>query len=112
MPKGIGTLFLSVLTGSPAGRPAPSARPGQKLLDGRHGLRLLFLRGDGGGQVPFLGAVVAELSVVAALDLHDVLGVVDVVLHALVQRAVDGEGVLQRIFADVLHHKYANRRKL
>ena len=44
MPKGIGTLFLSVLTGSPSGRPAPSARPGQEFFDGRHGLRLLFLR--------------------------------------------------------------------
>lgn len=46
-------------------------------------------------QVPLLGAVVAELGVVAALDLHNVLRIVDVILHALVERAVDGQGLFR-----------------
>lgn len=35
----------------------------------------------------------------AAFDLHNVFGVVDFILHALVEGAIDGEGVLRRIVA-------------
>ena len=76
-----------------------SLPPGDEIRHGLHRPGLLFLRRDGGGRVPLLGAVIAELGVVAALDLHHVLGVVDLVLHALVQGAVDGEGVGGRVVA-------------
>ena len=48
--------------------PSSSLRSGllKKLLDGGHRPGLLLLRGDRRGQVPLLGAVVAELGVVAA----------------------------------------------
>ena len=46
---------------------------------------MLFLSGDGSRQIPFLWAVIAELSVIAALDLHNVFGIIDVVLHTLVE---------------------------
>lgn len=49
------------------------------------------------GASPLLGAVVAELSMVAALDLHHILGVVQLILHTLVQRAVNSEGVLRGV---------------
>lgn len=64
-----------------------------------HRLGLLLLRRDSGGQIPLLGAVVAELGVVAALNFHHILFVVDLVLHALVQGAVDGNGIGRRIVA-------------
>ena len=76
-----------------------SLPPGDKLRHGLHRPGLLFLRRDSRRRVPLLGAVIAELGMVAALDLHHVLGVVDLVLHALVQGAVDGEGVLRRVVA-------------
>ena len=65
---------------------------GNEVRDGLHRLGLLFLRRDRGGQIPLLGAVVAELGVVAALNFHHVLRIVDLVLHALVQGTIDGEG--------------------
>ena len=70
--------------------------PGDEVCNGLHRLGLLFLRRDGGGQITLLGAVVAELGVIAALNFHHVLCVVDLVLHTLVQGAVDGEGMLIR----------------
>lgn len=65
---------------------------GNKIRDSLHRLGLLFLRRDRGGQISFLRPVVAELGVVAALNFHHVLCVVDLVLHTLVQGAIDGEG--------------------
>ena len=72
---------------------------GDEIRDGLHRLGLLFLRRDSGGQVPLLRSVVTELGVIAALNFHHVLCVVDLVLHTLVQRAIDGEGVGGRIVA-------------
>ena len=74
-----------------------SPPPGDEVRHGLHRLGLLFLRRDGGGQISFLRPVVAELSVVATLNFHHVLRVADLVLHALVQGAVDGEGVNGRM---------------
>ena len=54
---------------------------GNKIRDSLHRLGLLFLRRDRGGQISFLRPVVAELGVVAALNFHHVLCVVDLVLH-------------------------------
>ncbi len=71
----------------------------KKGLDGLHGLFLLLLSRNGGRKISLLGAVVAKLGVVAALNLHNVLGVVDVILHALVQGAVDGQGLFIWIIA-------------
>ena len=71
----------------------------QEDPNGLHRLLLLLLRGDRRRQVPLLGAVVAELGVVTALDLHGVLRIVDVVLHALVEGAIDGQSFFQRIVA-------------
>ena len=71
--------------------------PGDEIRDGRYCLGLLLRRRDSGGQVSLLRPVVAELGVVAALNFHHVLRVADLVLHALVQGAVDGEGVNGRM---------------
>lgn len=48
---------------------------------------------------PFWGAVIAELGVVVTLDFHHILGTVNLVLLALVQGTVDGEGVSRRVVA-------------
>ena len=69
----------------------------QEGLDGVHGLGLLFCRRDGSGWVPLLQAVVAELGVVPAFDFHHMFGVVQFVFHALVERAVDGQGIFRRL---------------
>lgn len=52
---------------------------GDEIRDGLHRLGLLFLRRDSGGQVPLLRSVVTELGVIAALNFHHVLCVVDLV---------------------------------
>ena len=44
----------------------------QEGLDDLHGLALLFFGRDSGGQISLAGAVVAELGMVAAFDLHNV----------------------------------------
>ena len=56
--------------------------------DGRYHLSLRLLRRNGGRKIPLLRAIVAELGVVATLDFHDVLRVVNVVLHTLVEGTV------------------------
>ena len=62
---------------------------GDEIRDSLHRLGLLFLRRDGGGQVPLLRPVVTELGVIATLDFHHVLSIVNFVFHALVQGAID-----------------------
>ena len=69
---------------------------GDEIRDSLHRLGLLFLRRDRGGQISLLRPVVAELGVIAALNFHHIFFVVDLVLHTLVQGAVDGEGMLIR----------------
>ena len=71
---------------------------GNKIRDSLHRLGLLFLRRDRGGQISFLRPVVAELGVVAAFDLYNMLCVVDLVLHTLVQGAIDGEGIGRDVY--------------
>ena len=87
----------SILLSGSCPRRGGAAPLGDEVCNSIHRLGLLFLRRDGGGQISFLRPVVAELSVVAALNFHHVLRVVDLVLHALVQGAVDGEGVNGRM---------------
>ena len=72
---------------------------GNKIRDSLHRLGLLFLRRDRGGHIFLLRPVIAELGVIAALNFHHVLCVVDLVLHTLVQGAVDGNGIGRRIVA-------------
>ena len=60
----------------------------QERPDGRYHLSLRLLRRNGGRKIPLLRAVVAELSVIAAFDLHNVFRVVDVILHTLVEGTV------------------------
>ena len=69
----------------------------QKCLNGSHRLGLLFLRRNRCGQVPLLWAIVTELSVVSAFNLHNVLRVVDVVLHAFYVGGVEAAQLRRQI---------------
>ena len=42
-------------------------------------------------------AVVSELGMVSALDLHHIFGVIQFVFHALIERTIDRERLLHRI---------------
>lgn len=69
----------------------------KKIRNRFYRLCLLVLRRDGGGQIPLLRPIIAELGMIAAFDFHDVFRVIDVILHALIQRAVNRESILGRI---------------
>lgn len=70
-----------------------------ECLNGADRLCLLFGSRDGRGRVALLRTVVAKLGVVAACNFYHVFGVVQFVFDALVERAVNGERVGDRIIA-------------
>ena len=61
----------------------------EKCLDGLHRLGLLFLGRNLGRQVPLLRPIVTELGVIAAVDHHDIVGIIDLFRHAAVERSID-----------------------
>lgn len=69
----------------------------EKGFDGIYRLGLLLLGRDGSRRVPFLRAIVAKLGVVASFNLYNIFRILDVVFHALIQRAVNRQRVFRRI---------------